>query len=299
MNLRPQLLITGASGFTGRHACQHFSEIGYDVTAITRNPSSIGFEDMKIEYCELTNKKEVTVLVKKVRPDYLLHLAGQNHVGDSWKDPIATLEANLLSTAYLIDAVRQERPSCKIVIVGSALQFDPNNISTLAHPYSLSKTLQELIAQAWEKLFKMNIVIAKPSNLIGPGCSTGVNAIFASKIAKMEENKLEKVLVVNNLNARRDFLDVRDAVSAYEILLKKGESGEIYDIASGKSRSLGELINIYKTLTNVNFDVQSFSDAADFQVEEVEPLSLIDLGWSKSFSLETSLKDTLDYFREK
>ena len=107
-------------------------------------------------------------------------LAGQNHLGLSWNDPVSTLEANFLSTLYLIDALRHENPNCKTVVVGSALQFEPNDMSTLTHPYSFIKTLQVQVAQAWANLYNLHIVIAKPSNLIGPGLSNRV-CLFSQK----------------------------------------------------------------------------------------------------------------------
>lgn len=174
------------------------------------------------ECCDLINGDDVYNLIKRTKPKYLLHLAGQSHVGESWSEPVSTLEANSMSTAYLIDAIRKESPDCKIVIVGSALQIDPSSISSIPHPYSLSKTIQVLIAQSWAFLYNMNIIIAKPSNLIGPGVSNGVCSIFAKKIAEMEKKGMEKVLEVENLEVQRDFLDVRDAVRAYDLLLTRG-----------------------------------------------------------------------------
>jgi GDP-4-dehydro-6-deoxy-D-mannose reductase len=296
MNQQHKLLITGASGFTGQHACNYFVNAGFDVTAIINNNA---YENNKvhIEFCNLTNKDEVINLIKKVKPHYLLHLAGQNHVGQSWIDPISSLEANSLSTAYLIDALRQENPACKIVVAGSALQFNPADISTLIHPYSLTKTLQVLIAQSWGVLYNMNIVIAKPSNLIGPGYSNGVCSIFAKKVADMENNKAEKVLEVNNPNVQRDFIDVRDAVCAYETLLLRGESGEIYEIASGKNHSLKEIINMLKSLTTVKFELKSHSNEILEQTAKVIPVKLMKLGWKPAFSFETSLLDILNFYR--
>lgn len=299
MSQQPRLLITGASGFTGDHACNHFLERGYEITAVTRKKYLNKNNAVKIEYCELTNKNEVTQLIKKVKPDFILHLAGLNHVGDSWKDPIATLETNFLSTLYIIEATRQLNPNCRIVIVGSALQSNPNEIENLSHPYSLSKTLQVLISQAWVKLYKLNIVIAKPSNLIGPGPSNGVNSIFANKIVQMEGNQLDPFLEVNNLNTTRDFIDVRDAVSAYDVLLNKGKSGEVYEISSGKRNSLRDILQMYKNFSDVDFKVHSFSDQADPQVEDVLPLKMYELGWSPKYSIDSSLEDTLHYFRNK
>lgn len=296
MTQLPKLLITGASGFTGRHACAYFSKAGFDVIAVTRKNTLNA--QVQIEYCDLTDNVAVRRLVKKVKPQYFLHLAGQNHVGQSWADPVSTLEANTMSTLYLIEALRQESPSCKIVIVGSALQFDPKDISTLLHPYSLSKTLQFLIVQSWGVLFNMDIVMAKPSNLIGPGYSNGVCSIFAKKIIGMEKNGADKILEINNLKAQRDFIDVRDAVIAYEILLTKGKPGEIYEIASGKSRSLEEVINCFRTLTKVEFQTISQTSNVNEQQVQIFPFKLINLGWKPIIPFETSLKDTLNFYHE-
>ncbi|MDF1997289.1 NAD-dependent epimerase/dehydratase family protein [Peribacillus frigoritolerans] len=292
----PKLLITGASGFTGQHACNHFVNAGFAVTAVSRK--GLGNGQVQIELCDLTNKESVGKLVKKVKPDYLLHLAGQNHVGTSWIDPVSSLEANAMSTLYLLEALRQENPDCKVVIVGSALQFDPQNISTLTHPYSLSKTLQVLIAQSWGVLYNMNIVIAKPSNLIGPGISNGVCSIFAKKIVDMEENNAEKVLEVNNLQAIRDFVDVRDAVRAYEILLIKGKSGEIYDIASGNSYSLREVITGFKAITTIDFEIETKVKDQEEGMVEISPEEIVKLGWKPVLSLKASLEDILYFYRE-
>ncbi|MDT3766367.1 NAD-dependent epimerase/dehydratase family protein [Priestia filamentosa] len=298
MNSQGNILITGATGFTGMHACHHFTKRGFNVTAIARKTVSLP-KNVHVEYCELTNKKEIGNLIQKVRPQYVLHLAGQNHVGQSWDDPIASLEINSLATAYLLEAIRQHAPSCKSVIVGSALQFDLNQLSTLSHPYSLSKTLQVLIAQSWASLYHMDVIIAKPSNLIGPGLSNGVCSIFAQRIVKIEENKADPVLEVNNLYDRRDFLDVRDAVRAYETLLIKGKPQETYEVTSGKSKSLDELTETFKALTAIDFNVKSKSSEKLESFVEMTPLKLNDLGWEQELSFSSSLKDILDFYRQK
>lgn len=296
MSRQNHVLITGASGFTGLHACKHFADSGFDVTAVARK-SFPACKRVRIETCDLRNKDEVNSLVKKVKPQYVLHLAGLNHVGESWIDPLSFFESNSVSTAYLIDALRQEQSSQKIVIVGSALQFDPHRMSSLLHPYSLSKTLQVLIAQAWSVLFEMPVVIAKPSNLIGPGVSNGVCSIFAQKIANMEKNESEKLLEINNLNAQRDFIDVRDAVSAYETLFLMGDSGETYDISSGKSYSLGDIALGFKSFASVDFEIVSkVHDLIEPKVNII-PIKMMELGWKPIIPIESSLKEILDFYR--
>ncbi|KAB2488059.1 NAD-dependent epimerase/dehydratase family protein [Priestia endophytica] len=298
MNPQGNLLITGATGFTGIHACHHFIKRGFNVTAIARKTAYLP-KDVHVEYCELTNKKEIENLIQKIRPQYVLHLAGQNHVGQSWDDPLASLESNSLATAYLLEALRQDAPPCKSVIVGSALQFDLKQLSTLSHPYSLSKTLQVLIAQSWASLYNMDIVIAKPSNLIGPGLSNGVCSILAQRIVEMEENKTDKILEVNNLYDRRDFLDVRDAVRAYETLLIKGIPQKTYEVTSGKSKSLNEVTETFKALTAIDFKIKSKSNEKLEPFVEMKPLELNHLGWEQEISFSSSLKDILNFYRQK
>jgi len=293
---KSKILITGAAGFTGLHSCRYFASAGYEVTAVTRS-KDIAIDNVMVEQCDLHNKELVLNLIKKVKPQYLLHLAGQNHVGQSWSDPTGTLETNLLSTVYILDAIHKECPESKSVIVGSALQIDPSNISAITHPYSLSKTFQVLAARAWAELYGLSIVIAQPTNLIGPGNSNGVCSMFAKKIAEMESQKAEHILNVNNLYAQRDFIDVRDAVRAYEILLKNGVSKEIYPISSGKSRSLGEVVKIFKTMTPINFKVKISERSIREDKVKISSERINQLGWKPFISFKKSLEDNLKYYR--
>lgn len=293
---KPKLLITGATGFTGIHACHHFLQAGYEVIGVSRQPSKIEIDQIRIETCDLTNKNELTDLIQKNKPDRVLHLAGQNHVPSSWTNPVASLEINTMSTAYLLEAIRQQVPECKTLVVGSALQYDVNDITTLNHPYSLSKTLQVLIAQSWELLYEMNIVIVKPSNLIGPGKSNGVCSLLALKVAEMELLGAEKVLRVNNLLASRDFLDVRDAVFGYEILFNKGRSGSIHDMTSGLPRYLKEVTSSLQAISSASFTVESVEDKLEVKVS-APPSDLLLENMQALIPFEKSVEDILNYQR--
>ncbi|MBK0295723.1 NAD-dependent epimerase/dehydratase family protein [Bacillus sp. S34] len=296
MDKKPTLLITGASGFTGLHACDYFSRLEFDVIAIT-NMNSFSNKQIKRRTCNLSNNESVKDLISITKPDYLLHLAGQNAVGLSWDNPIQSLEVNAMATAYLLDALRKEMPSCKAVIVGSALQFDPTVPATFNHPYGLSKTIQTLISQFWSNQYNMNVVVAKPSNLIGPGFSKGVCSIFAKKIIAMEKEEGEKYLRVSNLNNRFDFLDVRDAVRAYDFLLRKGENGRSYNVSSGKSNSLQDIINIFKKITPIKFQVKVDDKSPLNNFVTSNPTALTDLGWQPTTTLESSIRDIIDFYR--
>ncbi|EPD50673.1 NAD-dependent epimerase/dehydratase family protein [Paenisporosarcina sp. FSL H8-0542] len=295
---KPRILITGANGFTGKHACQYFMNENYHVIAVTRMATNqISNRLITYEKCELTDKQAVKMLIKKTKPDFLLHLAGQNHVEASWSDPLGSLEANVFSTAYLLEALRNEESDCRIVVVGSSLEFNPADFSAPHHPYALSKTLQTLIAQSWEMLYGMNVIIAKPSNLIGPGISFGQCSILAKKVVEMEFTNAEKILKVINLHARLDFLDVRDAILAYDTLFQKGIPGKMYVISSGKYKYLKDLINTLRLYSSVEFEIQTLGNYLEV-VKPLRPNSINKLGWQPSISFEESIQDILSYYRD-
>ncbi|MFA9556936.1 NAD-dependent epimerase/dehydratase family protein [Evansella sp. AB-rgal1] len=293
-----RILITGAGGFTGHHACEYFEEAGYEVIAVKRNKLSVN-DNIVTEYCDLTDQFEVEKLINKTKPRYVLHLAGQNHVADSWEKPIESIQANMLTTSYLIEAMRKERITSKIIVVGSALQFDLDDVTTLTHPYSLSKSLQVLVAKSWNKLYGVDVVIAKPSNIIGPGPSNGVCSIIARQIVRMEHNEeISREIAINNPYIQRDFIDVRDVIKGYNTLFQKGVSGETYEIASGQSYLLMDVIETMKSISKVQFKVKSHQKVKEKPVQ-INPRKLRDLGWTTTIPFSTSIDDVFQYFRKE
>lgn len=295
---KPKILITGANGFTGRHAIDYFSQKDMDVVAVVRTKTAFQ-QPLKyyIEECDLTTEQAVNDVIKKVKPDYVLHLAGRNSVEESWKSPAYYIKINTMSTLYLLEALRNYCPKSKIIIAGSALQFDPRSTSNPVHPYSLSKGLQVLVAQSWKQLFGLDITIAKLSNLIGPGFSNGVCSIFARKISKMEQGKIEPILEVSDLQATRDFVDVRDAVRAYDHLLKKNTIEDVYEICSGIPRSLEEVIKTFQSLTETKLIIKDRKAASKQFSPIMNNRNIKDLNWEPLIPFEKSLNDTLQYYR--
>ncbi|MFZ7807527.1 NAD-dependent epimerase/dehydratase family protein [Bacillus thuringiensis] len=291
------LLITGANGFTGRHAYQYFSQLDINVIPMFQNHTRI-IEAPNSVVCDLTNKTAVMSLIKRIKPDYVLHLAGQNSVLESWKKPLDSLEINIIGTSYLLEALRQVVPNSKTLILGSALQHDLTKGTTPPHPYSLSKTMQAMIADAWGELMGLDIVIAKPSNLIGPGESTGICSLIGKKLIDIDMRKCEPIIEINDLQATRDFLDVRDAVAAYHVLLCAGEKGKKYNIGSGVKRSLVEVLSMYKEITNLDFRIRETNSVKS---KEQSDLALQDIkkhGWSPNIPFTDSLQDVWGYMRK-
>ncbi|MCA0987855.1 NAD-dependent epimerase/dehydratase family protein [Guptibacillus algicola] len=290
------ILITGAAGFTGQEACRHFRKKGWNVKAVVRETSFVS-EGIHIIQCDLTDRKAVERLMKMEKPTFLLHLAGVNSVQLSWKDPVTTMEANLLSTVYLLDSVRTSSPSTKIVLVGSALQYDPELKEKPHHPYALSKTMQIQVARHWADLFNLEIVLAKPTNLIGPGPSSGICALLAKHVVEMERNKKTAKFTITNFALKRDFLDVRDAVGAYETLFLFGERNRTYDIATGRLVTIRAIVDEMQSLTSVTNFVNDKKSVGMEVMKPIDVSELRKLGWLPNYSLHQSLNDTLEYYR--
>lgn len=295
------ILITGASGFTGKHACHYFSSIGMRVAAVVRNEQEqAGPGGVTYHRCDLLSYEQVRETVGRLQPDYVLHLGGKNSVPESWKDPILYMESNVLSVLYLLDALR-DLPACRTLLVGSRLS-GPSISSSYRphHPYGLSKTLQKLVALSWRQLFDQNVILAEPSNLMGPGRSTGFCSLLGGRIVQEERGGGTPPFRVSSRQERRDFLDVRDAVRAYALLLVQGSSGEIYQVCSGTPRTLEEVTTTMLSLSGSRMTVEwGDSPTADSTAEVIKPEYLEKNGWLPLYSLRTSLEDIIRYYRDQ
>lgn len=296
------ILITGANGFTGRHACSYFLEKGYKVVGLVRTNGVVrNKEKYKQIECDLTDEKAIEQVVSTVQPDYVLHAAGKNDVKESWENPREYVKINVLATVYLLEAVRKLKKKVRILVIGSALEYNPKDPPN--HPYGLTKTFQSLVAKSWESLFQLPVIIAKPTNLIGPGPSKGFCALLARKISEIEKGKKVEPIKVVDPNQRRDFLNIRDAISAYEKLLLRGEIGEVYPIGTGQYRALSEVINTLQELTKLPVPVQysgQFTQKSDNLVTEELDLSKInELNWHPEHSFRQSLEEIVTYYRSK
>lgn len=299
-----KLLITGATGFTGLHACAYFVRQGCTVVAAGRNKKTLdSIQGVISAECHLEDREQVNDLIQTNRPDYILHLAGKNSASESWKHPASYMESNVMGTIYLLEAVRQHCPDSRMVMVGSRLSVDPaKGAAAVPHPYSLSKTFASWSAAAWHSMFNQHIVLAEPSNLIGPGESTGFCTLLARYIAGCEAGRGLPLFRISSRFESRDFLDVRDAVAAYGVLLKSGSSGMTYPIDSGKEHTLGELAERLLKETGTVVPIDWGPESASLSLDSLNKGTggqqgaglLKALGWSPQYVLEQSLADIMD-----
>ena len=294
-----RVLVTGATGFAGRHLVVACEEAGDEVVAAPPSASA-----------DLTDPSVVRSLVADTRPDVVYHLAARAHVGMSWEDPLGVLSQNVAMTANVLDAVRLECPSAVVLSIGSGEEYGPPETvpTTEAHPlrpqnpYAVSKASAGLLARFYADAYGLRVIHARAFNHAGPG-QEPIYAIasFAQQFAEGLEAGEDPIrIVTGSPDTRRDFTDVRDVVRAYRTLAEHGEPG-IYNVCSGITHSARELIAALGEVAGVAVDHQI--DPAKVRAHEVfeirgsnEHLRAI-TGWTPEIPLTTTLADTLGYWR--
>jgi GDP-4-dehydro-6-deoxy-D-mannose reductase len=252
-------------------------------------------------------------VIEHVRPDRIYHLAGQAFVGDSWASPWETLETNLRSQVNVFEAVMAVRASPpRLLVVGSAEEYGRiapealpvNEMCPLRpdSPYSVSKVGQDFLGLQYFLSYALPVIRVRPFNHIGPRQNPKfVAPAFASQVAAIEAGRQAPVMPVGNLTARRDFTDVRDMVRAYVLALEQGEAGEVYNLGSGRSRSVQEVLDTLLHLAEVNI-------AVELDTGRLRPVDVPEMvcdatkfrtrtGWEPHVPFEQSLRDVLDYER--
>lgn len=311
-------LITGISGFAGSFLAEYLiANTSFEVWGVGLGSAEnlVGLGN-RITYLseDLANPTIVGRIVEQAAPDLIFHLAAQTFVPVSWQDPWATIENNIRAEVNLLDAVTRADTSPRILVIGSneeygrveARDLPINELTCLRpdSPYGVSKIAQDFLGLQYFLSDNLHTVRVRPFNHIGPRQNDRfVAASFAKQIAEIEAGAKAPLIYVGNLEAQRDFTDVRDMVRAYVLALERGEPGEVYNIGSGKSHSIRELLNALLLMTSTEIKVEqdntrtrrsdtaiSLCDASKFRNQT---------GWQPQIEFEQTLRDTLDYWREK
>ncbi len=321
-------LIIGAAGFVGSYLIDHILENrGWSVTATKMEQERFRHDGAEIVDLDILDREAVAELLDRQRPDYIFHLAAQSSVALSWKNPDLTVDVNIKGTIHVLDGVR--RADCmdirekeagvppykpRILLVGSCEEYGyvrpeevPVREETAARPgnvYAATKACQNMIGKIYADAYGMDVVSIRSFPHVGPNqLPVFVVADFCRQVAEIEAGLREPVMRVGNLSARRDFTDVRDVVRAYVLLMEQGQTGETYNVGSGEAVSIAELLE--KIVSMSCAQIQVAVDPARLRPVDV-PVIEADItklraccGWRKEICLETTLKETLDYWREK
>lgn len=318
MSIPSRILITGCTGFVGGYLVEQ-CRIRYPQAELfglsghsTFHTAKPGMSGVKLLVADITQPESIRKVVARSQPDLIIHLAAQSSVSASWKDPLGTLKVNAGGTIHLLEALRSEQLTPRVVLIGSGEQYgmvrpEDNPIREEcpfrpANPYAVSKAVQDLYGYQYFVAYGLPILRARPFNHFGPRqSSTFVVANFARQIALIEAEKAEPVLSVGNLQARRDFLPVEDVVAAYLAVAEQGQPGEAYNIGSGQARSIRAILVLLLTFTGTA--IQLREDPARLRPVDVPLLEAntsrlrADTNWEPAVQFEFALQRTLDYWR--
>ncbi len=303
--------ITGATGFAGSYLVNDLLMAGHQVTALvhpaTSHQNLPEHPVVKAVEGDLLDAASLVTAVAQARPDVIYHLAGQAYPARSWQDPALTLAINAGGTANLLQAaVGYGRP--RVVVITSAeiyglvqqtdLPLTEASLPQPRHPYGISKwAASQLVTVYWER-YQLPVVEARPFNHIGPHQAVGfVVPDFASQLAAIKLGQTPPTMRVGNLDAQRDFTDVRDVARAYQFLAEKGQPGEAYFICSGQPISIHYLLNILVEAADVAVEIEY--DPARMRPSDTPCLYgsygkiQKDTGWQPQIHLRQSLADAL------
>lgn len=311
-------LITGISGFAGSFLAEHLLAQGdVEVWGVSLGSAeNIDAFMTRIVYLaeDLSDPAVAARVLAAAAPERIYHLAAQAFVPVSWRDPWSTMANNIRAEVNLLQLLAEQQARARVLVIGSNEEYGRAAPADLPltedaplrpdSPYGVSKIAQDYLGLQYFLSHNLHIVRVRPFNHIGPRQNDRFSASnFAKQIAAIEAGMHEPILYVGNLDAQRDFTDVRDMVRAYALALEQGLPGEVYNIGAGTPRRLRDVIDIYLSLSRVPIRVEpdptrgrpsdtpiSYCDAAKFRAQT---------GWQPAIPLETTLRDILEYWREK
>jgi len=294
-----RVFVTGADGFVGRHLGRVLRDAGHTVREARGPGDADGFE--------LTHPSEVRAALERVRPEAIVHLAAVSSVAESHRDPVRTMAVNALGTTHLLAAAKEVCPGARLLFVSSGEVYgrlpsdraaDEDLPPAPLSPYSASKLAGEVVALQFHRSYGMDVVVARPFGHVGRGQARHfVVPSFAVQIAAIARGAAEPALRTGDLSARRDLLHVEDVACAYELLLRAGQPGSIYNVASGTGRTIRELLDEMLALAGVQARVEP--DPALVRPVEIPELignatRLGTLGWAPRRTVRDALVDVFD-----
>ena len=311
-------LITGISGFVGSYLAEYLLEAtDWQVAGTVFGPYGNIADlcgQLELYPAELSRVDVVNFILEQARPDAIFHLAAQPLVSTSRRDPWGTLETNIRMQLSILEGVARVVPDCRVLVVGSSEEYgmvspddlpvDEDTPLRPLNPYALSKVAQDLMGLQYHLVQNLHAVRVRPFNHIGPRQRLGfVAADFASQIAAAELGQQEPIMAVGNLEARRDFSDVRDVVQAYAALVRHGVPGQVYNVGAGESHSIQEILDTLLSMSRVPIEVRQDpdrmrpSETPDIVCDATRIRDLC--GWRTTIPLAKSLRDVLDYWRQE
>lgn len=303
------------TGFVGGHLVHALIDRAVEVHGTLRTdilevppPGTVGYE------VDVTDPDGMAAIVAQVQPDRVFHLAGAASVGQSFVDPDGTWHINVEGTRGVLEALRREAPSARMVISLSGDEYGRVPLDQLPvtedtplnplNPYAESKVAAEVLCEEYERDHGIAVVRLRAFNQLGPGQDLRFVLPSICKQVADAEMAGDDVcrLSLGNIDTRRDFLDVRDVVDAYLLLVEQGDPSRPYVAGTGRSLAIRDLVDV--VVAEARIPVEVTSDPSRIREGEqpdlyAEPRALKELGWAPRIPVERSIRDTLDYWRER
>lgn len=308
-------LIIGAAGFVGNYLIKHIQETyDWELAATKLENETLEYDNIQVYNLNILYKEEITALLKEMQPDYIFYLAAQSSVSLSWKNPLLTVDINIKGCLNLLECLRELEQNPRILLIGSGEEYGyiqpedtPVKETTVLAPgniYAATKACQNMLGTIYARAYNMNIILVRAFNHVGPGQTpTFVVSDFCRQVALIENGKQAPVIKVGNLEAMRDFTDVRDVVRAYGMLIQKGVKGYTYNIGSGHAVRIRSLLENILKLSTVPITVEIDSAKLrplDIPIIEADISKLTEcISWKPEIPQIQTLQETLDYWRQK
>jgi len=306
-----KVLVTGCNGFVGRALAGRLVETGYEVWGADRVEAHDAIDARGVFIGDLCDAAFVEDILARSTPSYVVHLAGQASVRQSFDDPVRTLSDNTRPALNILNALRVRGSRTRVLLVGSADEYGVVDESLLPlaesvpvnpeSPYALAKAIQNQYGRMFANLYGVDAVMTRSFNHTGPGQrDTFVLPSFARQVAAIRRGTRDRVIEVGNLDVKRDFLDVGDVCDAYVALMTKGHTGETYNVCSGQSYRIGDMLRQLCDIAQV--DVTIRVDEA-----RLRPVDMPDLrgdpgkmaahtGWKAGRPVDETLRSLLEYW---
>lgn len=330
-------LITGITGMVGSHLADYLLEnTDWDVYGVCRWRSPLDNVEHLLDrvnrkdrvffdYADLNDQMSLISVIKKVKPDYVFHLAAQSYPLTSFSAPIDTLNTNIIGTCRLLEAIHLQMESdlnyhpvihvCASSEVFGKIPYSEKPDNGIdeecrfhpASPYAISKVGTDLLGRYYAQAYDMKVMTTRMFTHTGPRRGDVFHeSTFAKQIAMIEEGMIEPVIKVGNLDSLRTYADVRDAVRAYYMLVTVNPiAGEYYNIGGSYTCKVGDTLNTLLSYSPKRDQITIAVDPerlrpidADLQIPNCNKFKQ-HTGWKPEISYEKTMKDLLDYWRER
>lgn len=308
-----RVLVTGCSGFLGPFLVDRLIGTGKDmeiagITEVRDYESS----KIKVFHVDIRNRDAVFSVIEEVNPELTFHLAAIANVGFSWKHQKLTYEINFIGSSNLFEALSELSPGSRVLLMSSAELYgrstkdlmDETTPTSARNPYALSKKAMEMLGNIYAEAKKLDVIKVRAFNFTGPGQDRKfVASDFSYQIAQIEKGKREPLMRVGNLSAVRDISDVRDIARYLTVIAEKGENWGLYNLCSGKTYSIQDVLNILLSLSAEKIAV--VVDPEKFRPIDVPRLAGDNrrihetFGLQPEYRIEQTLSDLLNYWRNK